>query len=199
MKSLVSSQEPQEKKQYNQYYSQLITAVACSESKEAFKEIYKEFYPRVKSYLRLLNAPYEILDDLAQEIMGGVWKKAYQYNSDKAAPITWIFTIARNKFIDTHLRKKQHHFTEEDASFFMSDIENPHHHLERINMNNHLLKAVKQLSPEYLELIKMAYFQEKTHREIAETLSIPLGTVKSKLRKSLDMLRSFIAISNFEN
>ncbi|MFT6072373.1 MAG: RNA polymerase sigma-70 factor (ECF subfamily) [Alphaproteobacteria bacterium] len=188
-----------DKKKYNIYYSSLITDIAENASRSAFKELYSEFYPRIKSYLRSLKVNPEVIDDLAQDVMATIWRKAEQYNAEKAAPITWIFTISRNRFIDTYIRKKKHTFTEQDASFFMNDADDPSENLNRINNHTLLIDALKKITPEQANLIKMVYFQEKTHNEVADATNLPLGTVKSRIRTALASLRKYIAVKEFKD
>lgn len=181
------------------YFSELIVRVGSHKERSAFKELYQEFYPRIKSYLRSLKVTPEAIEDLAQDVMMSVWRKAEQYNPDKAAPVTWIFTIARNRFIDTHIRKKKYNFTEQDASFFMNDIDDPSENLHRKTNYNIIADALKKLSPEHAELIKMVYFQELTHNSVSEVINLPLGTVKSRIRTALSHLRKHIHIKDFKD
>lgn len=185
------------RKDFNDYYSLLIVKIAQEKSKSAFQELYLEFFPRIKSFLRSLKVEYEALDDLSQDVMVTIWRKAHQYDAEKSAPVTWIFTITRNRFIDTHIRKRKHNLTEQDASFFMSDADNPFQNLERINQYQIIKDAIKNLPPEQNDLIKMAYFYEKTHVEIAHETKLPLGTIKSRLRIALNNLRKHIGIKKF--
>ena len=101
-----------DKKRTAQYFSSLIIKIGVEKEKQAFKELYQEFYPRIKSYLHSLKISHEHVNDLAQDVMMSVWRKAAQYNPKKSAPVTWIFTIARNRFIDTHIRKKRGSYEE---------------------------------------------------------------------------------------
>jgi len=188
-----------DKKQYNIYFSSLITKIADIECRDAFKELYHEFYPRIKSYLRSLKVDPEVIDDLAQEVMAVIWRKAVQYNPDKSAPITWIFTISRNLFIDKYIRKKKHNFTEQDASFFMNDIDDPFENFNRTTKSSVLLNALKKLPSHQAELIKMVYFQEKTQVEVSEILELPLGTVKSRTRAALANMRKIISVDSFKD
>ena len=71
---------------------------------DAFKSIFEYFAPRVKAYIMRLDCDSLIAEELTQEVMSIVWRKAKQYDSSKAAASTWIFTIARNLRIDTFRR-----------------------------------------------------------------------------------------------
>ena len=177
---------------YNQKYSELIVRIAEDHSKEAFAAVFKEFYPRVKSYLSSLSVNYERVDDIAQDVMSTIWRKAYQYDAKKAAPVTWIFTIARNRYIDVCVRKKNHQFSAEDASFFMVDLEEPDIVLARSQNQEVVDNVIHQLPETHIDLVKMAYFKDYSHREISEKTGLPLGTVKSRLRVALQKMRKFL-------
>lgn len=177
---------------YNRKYSEYIVSIAEDHSKAAFAEVFKEFYPRVKSYLSSLSVDYQRVDDIAQDVMTTIWRKAYQYDSTKAAPVTWIFTIARNRYIDVCVRKKNHKFSEEDAGFFMVDLEEPDVALARTQNQEVVQKVIEQLPETHIDLVKMAYFRDYSHREISEKTGLPLGTVKSRLRVALQKMRKFL-------
>ena len=94
-------------------YSQMIVAIAQSKDREAFAALFEHFAPRVKSYLTRLGTAPEVAEDLAQDCMLSVWRKAEAYDPARAAASTWIFTIARNLRIDG-LRKLQRPALTED-------------------------------------------------------------------------------------
>ena len=177
---------------YNRKYSEYIIRIAEDHSKAAFAEVFKEFYPRVKSYLSSLSVHYERVDDIAQDVMTTIWRKAHQYDSTKAAPVTWIFTIARNRYIDVCVRKKNHQFSTEDAGFFMVDLEEPDVAFARVQNQEVINNVVEHLPETHIELVKMAYFRDYSHREISEKTGLPLGTVKSRLRVALQKMRKFL-------
>ncbi|MEM6604009.1 MAG: sigma-70 family RNA polymerase sigma factor [Pseudomonadota bacterium] len=177
---------------YNELYSGLITEIGQNHDKDAYKRVFKEFYPRVKSYLASLGIDHEKLDDIAQDVMTTIWRKAHQYDVSKAAPVTWIFTIARNRYIDACIRKKNHNFTEQDASYFMVEFEDPDVSYSRLNNQEIIQDMLKKLPETQLELVKMAYFKDYSHREISEIMGWPLGTVKSRLRVALQKMKKLL-------
>lgn len=84
-----------------------VVAIAERRDKEAFKILFAHFAPRVKAYLLKNGAPPTTAEDLAQETMVAVWRKAALYDPSKATAATWIFTIARNQRIDAIRREKR--------------------------------------------------------------------------------------------
>ena len=82
--------------------------VALKKDKTAFEKLYGQFAPRIKSYMMRHGAESGWADDLAQETMVQIWRKAGQYDPSKAVPAAWIFRIARNLQIDRLRRRKLH-------------------------------------------------------------------------------------------
>ena len=85
-------------------YSALLEAVGKSRDREAFAEIFQYFAPRVKAFLRKLAADDALAEEIAQDVMVTVWRKAEQFDRAQASASTWIFRIARNRRIDAARR-----------------------------------------------------------------------------------------------
>jgi RNA polymerase sigma-70 factor (ECF subfamily) len=167
-----------------------LRAIAIERDRDAFKRLYVQFAPRVKSYMVRQGADAASADDLAQETMVQVWRKAEQYDPGKAAPAAWIFRVARNLQIDRLRRRKFHEVeltaeaerTEDGAAEHERAIESPD--------ADKLRGLVATLAADQMDVIRLAFFEGLTHSEIGIRLSIPLGTVKSRLRLAFGKLRS---------
>jgi RNA polymerase sigma-70 factor (ECF subfamily) len=169
-----------------------IKAVAEARDLQAFKRLFAHFAPRVKAYLRRLGARDEIAEDLAQEVLLTVWRRAEQFDPGKATLSTWVFTIARNKRIDALRRERRPEHEIEDPSQEPEPAPRGDRVAELQQMAAHVMRAVATLPEEQSQLVKIFYFEDKTHSTIAEELGIPLGTVKSRLRLALGKLRTMI-------
>ena len=121
-------------------------------------------------------------DDLAQETMVQVWRKAEQYNPNKAGPAAWIYRVARNLQID-RLRRRKLHEVELTAEADRAEEGRAEHRrlVERPDADK-LRELVKTLPADQKDVLQLAFFEGMTHSEICQQLSIPLGTVKSRLR-----------------
>ena len=119
-----------------------------------------------------------------------VWRRATQYDSGKAAVSTWIFTIARNKRIDSLRRTRRPEIDPQDPALVQDPGDSPDHIVNAAQRRAILHAAVAELPPEQGQLLRLAYFEDKSHRVIAEELSLPLGTVKSRLRLAMAKLRT---------
>ena len=164
--------------------------VALSHDKRAFERLYGQFAPRIKRYMMRHGAESSWADDLAQETMVQIWRKAGQYDPSKAVPAAWIFRIARNLQID-RLRRRRLHEVELTAEAERSDDGEAEHErlIERPDADK-LREMVDTLPAEQIEAVRMAFFEGLSHAEVAERLSIPLGTVKSRLRLAFGKLRT---------
>src|SRR5215831_12003364 len=87
-------------------FADQIAAIASCGDRAAFANLFGHFAPRVKTYMLRLGATPQLAEDLAQETMLAVWRKAGAYDASKAAASTWIFTIARNLRIDATRRER---------------------------------------------------------------------------------------------
>ena len=176
-----------------QDFARLIERVAGSRDKSAFAALFNHFAPKIKSYLRRLGVGDNMADDLSQEVMLSVWRRAEQYDRRLAAPATWVYTIARNKRIDALRRDRGSETTmddtiedEPDDAPFGDEIA-----MAR-QMRDKVMEAVATLPPDQARLLKVFYFEEKSHSVIAEELELPLGTVKSRLRLALAKMRTMM-------
>ena len=157
----------------------------------AFSEIFDFFAPKVNAYFIQNSIKFESSEELTQEVLSAVWSKSDLYNSEKSALSTWIFTIARNKKIDFFRKNTKIDFKEEDIrEFLYQDREvdlikesEAKKQIERIN---------NELDEQQKIIIKMNFFENKSHKKIADELEIPLGTVKSRIRHILTKMQRFL-------
>jgi len=157
----------------------------------AFSEIFDFFAPKVNAYFIQNGIRFESSEELTQEVLSTVWVKSNLYDSNKSALSTWIFTIARNKKIDFYRKNSKINFKEEDVrEFLYQDRE-----IDLIE-ENEAKKQMERINNELDEqqkiMIKMNFFENKSHKKIADELEIPLGTVKSRLRHILTKMQEFL-------
>ena len=172
--------------------SGLIVSIAKRGDREAFERLFAHFAPRVKSYLLRLGAAPEAAEELAQETLLTVWRRAAAYDPDKAAASTWIFTIARNLRIDL-ARREGRSPPSEDPSTFTPGPAAPDEAFMAGEDESRIGKAMSRLPAEQAQVILMAFFADKPHSQIAQDLGLPLGTVKSRLRLAMARLRGALA------
>ncbi len=169
-------------------FEDLLVAVGRTHNRDAFVRVFEHFAPRVKSFLMKGGLPPDVADEVAQETLITVWRRAVSYDPDRASASTWIFTIARNKRID-FLRKKKLPEVNMDDPLLVDDAEAPDEMTGRLQDSKAVAAALAKLPPEQAEMIRKAYYEEKSHSDIAAETNLPLGTVKSRIRLALAHLR----------
>jgi len=179
-----------ETKQADDVHSKCIVAIAKERNRDEFAALFQHFAPRVKGYLVRTGASASLAEELAQETMLTVWRKAEQFDPARASASTWLFTIARNLRIDAARRTR-------DPSAFAAEIEpeapeEPFVAVARRQSQAVIREALKQLPAEQREVLSLSFFEDRPHSEIAATLKIPLGTVKSRVRLAVSKLRELV-------
>lgn len=172
-------------------FEDCLLAVGKTQSRQDFIALFNHFAPRIKSYMVKGGMEAGDADELAQETMIAVWRKAALYDPAKAAASTWIFTVARNLRIDALRRRKGigAAINMDDLPALATQNEPPDDALGRMEESKALSTALTALPLEQADLIQKAFFEEKTHSDIAQETGLPLGTVKSRIRLALERLR----------
>ena len=168
----------------------LMAAVAERRDRTAFVRLFEMFGPRVKAYLMRQGADRHTAEDLAQDVMLTVWRRAAQFDRSKAGVSTWVFTIARNRRIDGLRRTRRPEIDPQDPLLVRDPDDPADQVVESAQRRARLHAAVAELPEEQGQLLRLAYFEDKSHSIIAEELSLPLGTVKSRLRLAMAKLRA---------
>ncbi len=170
----------------------LIEQVAESRDRNAFNGLFEHYAPLIRAY-SLAREPgaYLVADELVQEVLIKVWNKAHLYNASKANANTWIFTLARNCRID-YLRRNGRYASEVDPDDIFNNIEDesagPFEDTMQRKSAKMINEGMNQLPVEQTQVLAKVYMEGKTQQETALELSLPLGTVKSRIRLALQKL-----------
>jgi RNA polymerase sigma-70 factor, ECF subfamily len=177
------------------HWGRLIEAVATRQDRAAFAELFEHFAPRVKTFMRRSGASEGSADELAQETLLAVWRKAALFEPSTWGASAWIFTIARNLRIDALRRDRRgaaHETSDVEAEFQVDESPQPDSLVAAAQAEERVRGALAELSNEQMQVVELAFYEEKAHAEIAEILQIPLGTVKSRLRLAMNRLRNLL-------
>jgi RNA polymerase sigma factor (sigma-70 family) len=170
---------------------ELVSALKRNE-RTAFDFLYDHYSGALFNIITKTLRDEERAADVLQESFLKIWKNIGSYNPEKGRLFTWILNIARNGAIDA--------VRMEGRKPVMSDIDdraalNQPDSVQNSNYtSSEMMAIVNMLRPERKILIDMAYFQGYTHEEISTELSIPLGTVKSRIRTALQELKNYFAV-----
>ena len=179
--------------------SRLIVAIGEQRDRQAFAQLFSYFAPRIKAYLMKQGAGEAQAEELAQEAMIMVWRRAESFDPAKAAAGTWIFTIARNKRIDALRREGRPDYDPADPSLIPAAPATAERVVEVTQQVERLARAMEVLPEAQAELVRMAYFEDKAHGRIATETGLPLGTVKSRLRLAVGHLRKALNAAGEED
>lgn len=166
-----------------------LRAIAERRDRAAFVALFEQYAGRIKAWLMRTGSAPDVAEDLAQETMVAVWRKATHYDPARATASAWIFAIARNQRID-RIRKDRR----VDRASYYEDIdaeepERPDGVLAATERAELVRGALAALGEEQRRVVQLSFFEERPHAEIAELLALPLGTVKSRIRLAMKRLR----------
>ena len=167
----------------------LIKKISENRDEGAFSQIFDFIAPKINSYFIKNNLNFEQSEELTQDVLSTIWSKAYLFNPEKSKFTTWSFTIARNKKIDFYRKTKKNTINEDDIRSFLYKNEEGNDYEIESTIN----KIKEELDQNQQKLIKMSFFEQKSHKNIAEELEIPLGTVKSRIRSALNKMQKFLS------
>ena len=172
----------------NAKINDLVKKVSEEKNEIAFSEIFDFIAPKINAYYIQNNLSIEQAEELTQEVLSTIWLKAKLFDPEKSKFITWSFTIARNKKIDFYRKKQRNVADEEDIRDFLYN-ENK---LDDYEIESTIKDITKDLDENQKKLIKMSFFEQKSHKNISRELEIPLGTVKSRIRAILNKMQKHI-------
>ena len=166
----------------------LVKKVSEERNEIAFSKIFDFIAPKINAYYIQNNLSIEQAEELTQEVLSTIWLKAELFDPEKSKFITWTFTIARNKKIDFYRKNQKNVANEEDIRDFLYESNKS----DDYEIESTIRNITQDLDENQKKLIKMSFFEQKSHKNIAKELEIPLGTVKSRIRASLNKMQKHI-------
>ncbi|ARP84646.1 hypothetical protein CAL12_19965 [Bordetella genomosp. 8] len=170
-------------------WAPLVRAVARDRDRASFMCIYDYYAPRLGRYLEGLGVPAGLAEELVQEALFKLWQKADQYDPARSTLSTWLYRITRNLYIDHYRNEKGWTAVQVVLDEFEATDTSS---AEEEASEQALRAALASLPAQQARIVEMCYFQAKSHGQIAEDLSMPLGTVKSSIRLAFKKLRTLL-------
>jgi RNA polymerase sigma-70 factor (ECF subfamily) len=167
----------------------MVAAVATARDRAAFARLFDHFAPRINAYLLRLGADGGTAEELTQEVMVTLWRKAELFDRTKSSVATWLYRIARNRRIDAIRRDRDEPLDSDEAAMVVDDTPGLDIQLDAHQREDRVREALKYLPNEQLSLVRLAFFDGLSHSQIAEKTGLPLGTVKSRIRLAFTRLR----------
>lgn len=161
-----------------------LKSLLATKDRKLFDYLYENYASTLYAIIVKVVHSEEDGKEVLQEAFVKIWKNIDKYDTDKGSVFTWMLNIARNTAIDfTRSSAYKHQIQTEDIIVSMDK------HVESESDSLGLKELVKQMKPEQQLLLDMVYFQGYTHEETAKKLDMPLGTVKTKIRAAILLLR----------
>ncbi len=191
MSANIVSDDERDKTQTEQRarFAGLVAAIATRQDRAAFADLFAFYAPRLKAYLIRLGLGPSQAEDTAQEVMVTVWRKAGQFDPAQASVATWIYRIARNRRIDAFRREQRQVLDADDPALQPEAEPAPDSGLDAAEREDQVRMALAELPAEQVDLIRRAFYEGLSHRQIADVTGLALGTVKSRLRLAFQKLR----------
>lgn len=167
-------------------------ALLAKGDEQGFSVLYDNYSRALLGVIKKVISEEEVAEDVLQDVFVKIWNNRKMYDASKARLYTWMLNIARNTSID-YLRSKQNKMDgkiqrDENTVHIANRTNSVETNIDRIGIK----KIVEELKEDQRKLIDLAYFEGYTQEEIAAHLQIPLGTVKTRIRTALIVLRKLI-------
>lgn len=176
----------------NERSTEDLVEATASGDRQAFVELFGQIAPRIKWYLINLGARPGQAEELTQEVMVTIWQRASDFDRKRSAAGTWIYTIARNRRIDLWRKEQRRRFDPEEPLLKSPEPSVPDDELSATEQAAQVRNAIASLPEELSTLIRFAYFDGLSHSEIAQKTGIPLGTVKTRIRKATKIIGQYL-------
>jgi RNA polymerase sigma-70 factor (ECF subfamily) len=164
----------------------------------AFGELYDQISPRVLGLVRRLLKDFAQSEEVTQEIFLEIWQNAKRYDPNKGGASTWILTMAHRRAVD-RIRSSQS-TRDRDTKIGIRDFETEYDSVsESVEVrieSERVKKAMSRLTELQRQAVSLAYYGGYSHSEVAEMLSVPIGTVKTRLRDGMIRLRDELGVAS---
>jgi RNA polymerase sigma-70 factor (ECF subfamily) len=172
------------------YWSRQVSAVAEHRDQDSFMRIFDYFAPRLRRYLCGLGVASAMAEEMTQEALLRLWQRPEMYDPTRASLTTWLYRVTRNLYVD-QVRRQAHWARIQDTLEEHEPEPSQARSTDTESFADHdrLKCAIDGLPAMQARLIRMSYLEAKTHREIADELHMPLGTVKSGIRRAFAKLQ----------
>lgn len=159
----------------------------------AFARLYADTSEKVFRTCFLVLGTRSEAEEVTQEVYLKVWSRATDFDPSRGSPVSWLCTIARNQAIDRHrVRPTKPNEPLEMALHVSDGCPSAEQRLEHLQTIDRMMVSLGHLGEDCREAITEAFLLGKTHERLAEALSLPLGTVKARIRRSLVRLRRLL-------
>jgi RNA polymerase sigma-70 factor (ECF subfamily) len=182
-------------------HAALMASVTERRDRGAFATLFDYYSPRLHAYLIRLGADGATAEEITQEVMATLWRKADLFDSTKSSLGTWLYRVARNRRIDLARRDRVDYVDPSEYAHDIPDDQIPDAdgQIDAQTREDVLRTAMADLPEEQRALVRLAFFDNLSHSEIAARTGLPLGTVKSRIRLAFSRLRRVLEAGGVED
>ena len=173
----------------------LVDAVAARQDREAFAQLFGYFAPRLNAYLLRTGCDAGTAEEIAQDTMVTLWRKAHLFDPDKSSLVTWLYRVARNRWIDSRRRERPNLLDSNAHDLDLCDGTDLFSEVAMQERQKAMRAALEGLPNEQFTIVQLAFFDGLSHSQISERIDLPLGTVKSRIRLGFARLRRSLEAS----
>lgn len=170
-------------------FAAMVANVASNQDRAAFACLFDHFAPRLNAYLVRMGTDAGMAEEIAQDTLATLWRKAALFDPAKSSVSTWLYRIARNRRIDVARRSRSDSLDPNDPALQQVDTIDLDKMMDVQQREDAVRIAMTALPEEQLALVRLAFFEGLSHSEVAERTGLPLGTVKSRIRLAFTKLR----------
>jgi RNA polymerase sigma-70 factor (ECF subfamily) len=186
---LVSSNDQNSAVELAKHHRHLIVLVGANQDRSAFQALFEHFAPRIKAIMLKGGMNVMQAEDLMQDVMMTVWRKSSQFSPDRGSVGAWIFTIARNARIDLMRKASSRPYEDVYEMEIASDEKSGDDEVLQSQREQCVSAALAGLPEDQREVIQLAFIADLSQSEISKKLSLPIGTVKSRMRLAYGKLK----------
>ncbi|WP_299343689.1 sigma-70 family RNA polymerase sigma factor [uncultured Maritalea sp.] len=186
---LVSNNDHNTAIELAKHHRHLIAMVGSKQDRAAFQALFEHFAPRIKAMMLKGGVNMMQAEDLMQDVMMTVWRKSSQFSPDRGTVGAWIFTIARNARIDLFRKASSRPYVDVYEMEIADDGQSSDDAMLQVEREECVSAAMKELPQDQRDVIQLAFIADMSQSEIAKKLSLPIGTVKSRMRLAYGKLK----------
>jgi RNA polymerase sigma-70 factor (ECF subfamily) len=160
---------------------------------EALAQFYDATMSRVYGLALRITSRSDAAEEVTADVYMQVWNQAERFDQMRGSVLAWLLTICRSRAIDHLRRADEAECWAEPPEPEWSAGQDPQDLLMAVESGREVNAALAALAPLQRQLVSLAFFRGLTHEEIAEHAGLPLGTVKTHIRKALTSLRETLA------
>ncbi|SAL00284.1 sigma-24 (FecI-like) [Caballeronia fortuita] len=157
---------------------------------QAFAALYRETSARVFGVIVRMISDRGEAEDILQDVYTSAWRRADAFDPARGSAITWLIALGRNRTIDRMRQHREEPLGEDEAPELADEAPTPAAAAELSEERRRLERCLERLEPQQKRAIREAFFTGASYAELAQRLAVPLGTMKSWIRRSLMLLKT---------